>query len=79
MKWILSLIVLFCSCEIHFSRDVVISKIFDPNLSKQFGEPTCLYFVGSTISERFSAPCYCYEVGDSINKWYKNGSSENKN
>lgn len=67
MKSFIVLIVLCLSCTIDYSNHTVYSKKVhdkDRNL--------CEYDVWQTGSwTKFYADCDCYDIGDSLNKWYR--------
>lgn len=65
MKWFIVLSVLILSCTIDIENQVVCSK-------KSLGSNDCEYSTWGTWPWiNFYADCDCYDVGDSLNKWYR--------
>lgn len=65
-------IILFISCEVDIRDSVITSK--SQVKSYKNGEHRCHYetkIEGSLDIYRFYAPCDCYNVGDSTNKYLR--------
>jgi len=60
-----SIVLLFCYCCVDISSDTVESK------SLIFTGGDCIYTLKEHVPfVKFIAPCDCYDIGDSLNKYY---------
>lgn len=70
MKFIIIFLLVTLSCAIDMGNGVVEYK---ERKSKKIDECDCLYVVENWFTNNYSffAPCDYYDVGDSLNKWYR--------
>jgi len=68
MRILLFVLLFFVSCTVNFSKDVVSYKERTSDITKD----DCKYMVRYGFGHlNFIAPCDYYDVGDSLNKWYR--------